>query len=360
MALAPYQRIISDVRARIADGRLAPGDRLPSTRQLAKDWGVALATATKAMTLLCQEGVLEARPRSGTFVATPAPAPAGPRPGTTPASAPAQPASGTFVATPAPAPAQPASGTFVAAPASSPARPPGVGRPASGPRSPDGDLTRQRIIRAAIEIADAEGLDALSMRGVAAKLRVATMSTYRHVAGKDDLVLLMADAAFGELGYPDPQPEGWRALMERAARTLWTTFRRHPWLAQVTPLTRPMVLPNLLAHSEQMHTALRPSGLDATSRLDVMVMFYSHVQGLAMQLEQETQAREVTGLTDEEWMDQRTPVLEAVVASGRYPGFAALMTELGEEGYDLDLDRLFELGLRTLLDGLAVTLAKRP
>jgi AcrR family transcriptional regulator len=313
VALAPYQRIISDVRARIADGRLAPGDRLPSTRRLAKDWGVALATATKAMTMLCQEGVLEARPRSGTFVATPASAP--PRP--TPAD-----------------------------------------RPAGGTRSPDGDLTRQRIVRAAIEIADAEGLDALSMRRVAAKLRVATMSTYRHVASKDDLVLLMADAAFGELGYPDPRPDGWRALMERAARTLWTTYRRHPWLAQVTPLTRPMVLPNLLAHSEQMHLALRPFGVDATGRLDLLVMFYSHVQGLAMQLERETQAREVTGLTDEEWMDQRAPALEAVVASGRYPGFSALVTELGEEGYDLDLDRLFELGLRTLLDGLTVTLTK--
>jgi AcrR family transcriptional regulator len=223
----------------------------------------------------------------------------------------------------------------------------------------DGDLTRPRIVRAAIEIADAEGLDALSMRGVAAKLRVATMSTYRHVASKDALVLLMADAAFGELGYPDPQPDDWRALMERAARTLWKTFRNHPWLAQVTPLTRPMVLPNLLAHSEQMHRALRPFALDATARLDVLVMFYSHVQGLAMQLERESQAEEATGLSDEEWMDQHTPALEAIVASGRYPGFTALVTGFGEAGYDLDLDRLFELGLRTLLDGLAVRLAKR-
>ncbi|GAA4455023.1 TetR/AcrR family transcriptional regulator C-terminal domain-containing protein [Phytohabitans houttuyneae] len=313
MAVAPYQRIVSDVRARIADGRLAPGDRMPSTRRLAKEWGVALATATKAMALLCQEGVLEARPRSGTFVASTEPSPSAPAP---------------------------------------------AARPAAATRAPDGDLTRQRIVRAAIEIADAEGLDGLSMRGVAAKLRVATMSTYRHVASKDDLVLLMADAAFGELGYPDPQPDDWRALIERAARTLWKTFRRHPWLAQVFPLTRPMPLTGLLTHSEQMHAALRPFGLDATARLDVLVMLYSHIQGLAIHLERETQAQEASGLTDEEWMDQNAHAMEAIAASGRYPGFAGMMAEFGEAGYDLDLDKIFELGLRTLLDGLSVTLER--
>jgi AcrR family transcriptional regulator len=149
------------------------------------------------MTALCQEGLLQARPRSGTVVA-------------------------------------PVTGTASTAP-------PGTGR---APRSAETELSRERVIRAATEIADAEGLDALSMRGVAAKLGVATMSTYRHVAGKDDLVVLMADAAFGELDYPGPPPAGWRPLLERATRTLWALFRRHPWLAQITPLTRPLPLGN--------------------------------------------------------------------------------------------------------------------
>jgi len=338
VALAPYQRIISDVRARIADGRLAPGDRLPSTRRLAKDWGVALATATKAMAVLCQEGVLEARPRSGTFVAPSATPP--PPPPLPPLAS--QPAERQPPANQPPARQQRAS--------QQPARQAGEGT---------GDLTRARIVRAAIEIADAEGLDSLSMRGVAAKLSVATMSTYRHVTSKDDLVLLMADAAFGELGYPDPQPDGWRPLMERAARTLWTTFRRHPWLAQVFPLTRPMPLANLLAHSEQMHIALSPFGLDATARLDVLVMVYSHIQGLAIHLEREKQAQEVSGLTDEEWMDRNAQAMEALATSGRYPGYARMIQEFGEAGYDLDLDKIFELGLRTLLDGLTVSLDRR-
>lgn len=305
MELSPYQRIVSDIRERVADGRLAPGDRVPSTRRLAKDWGVALATATKAMAVLCQEGVLVARPRSGTVVA---PAPVG------------------------------VSQTASARPS----------------RAADGELSRARVVRAAIEIADAEGLDALSMRGVAAKLGVATMSTYRHVASKDDLVVLMADTAFGELGYAPPHPTGWRARLERTARTMWSLYRRHPWLAQVTPLTRPLPLPNLLTHSEEILAALAGFGLDATGRLDLQVMLYSHIQGLAVHLEREAQAQAATGLSEDEWMAVHGPALGSLADTGRFPGFTALMRGFGDAGYDLDLDKIFELGLRTLLDGLAV------
>ena len=67
----PYLRIVAGLRQQIADGHLAPGDRLPSIRRIAKDWGVALATATKALTVLREQGVVHARPRVGTVVAAP-------------------------------------------------------------------------------------------------------------------------------------------------------------------------------------------------------------------------------------------------------------------------------------------------
>jgi DNA-binding transcriptional regulator YhcF (GntR family) len=298
----PYLRIARDLRARIADGRLAPGDRVPSTRQLARRWNVALATATKALAELRREGLVEARPRAGTVVAE---RPAAPR-----------------------------------------------------PARPEGELTRERIVRAAIAIADAEGLDALSMRGVAARLGASTMSTYRHVANKDELVVLMADAAYGELGYPPPHPSGWRERLERTARTLWALHRRHPWLAHVGSLFRPMPLPNLLVHSEQLLAALEEFGLDPVQRMDLEIVLYGHVQGVAVHLEREAQAAAATGLTEDGWMRVHGPALGAIAATGRYPGFAALMTALGGDGYDLDLDQIFELGLGILLDGLAVRLAR--
>ncbi|MEU7874139.1 TetR/AcrR family transcriptional regulator C-terminal domain-containing protein [Dactylosporangium sp. NPDC049140] len=299
MTEAPYQRIVADIAERIGDGRLRPGERLPATRRLAKDHGVALATATKALAALQQQGLVVSKPRSGTVVA------------------------GLATTTP----------------------PPVV------PRGPFGTAD---LVRVAIGIADAEGLAALSMRGVAAKLGVPTMSTYRHVESKERLVALMADAAYGELDVPTA--DDWRAGLEASARALWTLYRRHPWLAHVTPLTRPLPLPNLMRHGEVILHALAGRGLGAAARLDLQIVLLTHVQGLAVQLEAEAQAQAATGLTEDDWMDVHGPALEGIAATGRYPGFAALLRDFtAAGGYDLDLDRIFELGLRTLLDGLAAT-----
>jgi AcrR family transcriptional regulator len=228
-----------------------------------------------------------------------------------------------------------------------PAEPPAV--------MPRGAIGADELVRAAIAIADAEGLAALSMRGVAARLGVPTMSTYRHVESKERLISLMADAAYGELG-TDDGGGGWRAELEAVGRTLWMLYRRHPWLAHVTPLTRPLPLPNLLRHGEATLRTLAGQGLGAAERLDVQIVLYTHVQGLAVQLEAELQAQAATGLTEDDWMDVHGPGLAGIAATGRYPGFTALMDEIAAAGgYDFDLDRIFELGLKTLLDGLAVT-----
>lgn len=301
----PYLRIVAAIRQRIADGELAPGDRVPSTRQIAAHWGVALATATKALTTLRLEGLVEARPRIGTVVAGSAPA--------------------------------------------APARK----RPSPAPDI-EPELTLDRIVRAAVEIADAEGLAALSMRGVAARLGVAAMSTYRYVPSKEDLVLLMADAAFGEAHPADAYagaPEDWRARVEVGGRTLWRLYRKHPWLARVGSLTRPLLLPNLLVHGEWMLSALDGHGLDPTTLFDIHVLLYSHVHGLAAHLELEADAEAATGQSEDQWMDSRAPVLQELVDSGRFPTFAKVVGSF-EDGYDLRLDALFDLGLAALLDGL--------
>ncbi|MEU4740389.1 TetR/AcrR family transcriptional regulator C-terminal domain-containing protein [Actinosynnema sp. NPDC023658] len=301
-----YPGIVDELRRRITQGELPPGAKVPSTRRIAAEWGVAMATAAKALTALAQEGLVRAEPRSGTVVAEPRRA----------------------------APANP--------------------RPVHGARQPE--LTRERVVRAAIAIADAEGLGVLSMRGVAARLGVAPMSPYRHVAGKDELVLLMADAAFGERGYPARPPDGWRARLELGARTLWSLYRRHPWLAQLSPITRPLPLPNLAVHAEWALSALEGFGLSAAALCDLHVMFFSHVQGIAVHLERERQALGSSGLSEDEWMDSQATAMAELVGSGRYPVFARMLTTLSGEGYDLDLDELFELGLRSLLDGLALRL----
>ncbi|MFF7590737.1 TetR/AcrR family transcriptional regulator C-terminal domain-containing protein [Kitasatospora purpeofusca] len=295
----PFRRIAADLRRRISTGELAPGARVPSNRRLAQDWGVALATATKALTVLRSEGLVEARPRVGTVVAA------------------------------APTAASTAQ-----------------------PMSPEGELSRERLIAAAQGIADAEGLAALSMRAVAARLGVAPMTAYRYVTSKDELVLLAADAAFGEAGYPADPPAGWRPRLELGARTLWSLFRRHPWLAELGPVTRPLLLPNLLTHAEWALAALDGHGLPAATVLDIHVLFYSYIEGLAANLEREARAQAATGLTGDQWTDTRFATFDTRAATARFPVFTRLTAEL-DEGYDLDLDTLFESGLSTLLDGLA-------
>jgi DNA-binding transcriptional regulator YhcF (GntR family) len=289
-----YVAIADELRARITRGELPSGARVPSTRRLAADHGVALATAAKALAQLSQEGLVRAEPRSGTVVAGP-------------------------------------------------------------DRRGQRGLTREQLVRAAIAIADAEGLGALSMRGVAARLGVAAMAPYRYVRGKDELVLLMADAAFGERGYPAKPSGDWRDRLTLGGRTLWSLFRRHPWLAQLGPITRPLPLRNLGMHGEWALTALSELGVDAATLCDLHVLFFSYVQGIAIHLEREQHALASSGLSEDEWMNRQLPSM-GPMTTGR-PVFAKMLRELEETGYDLVLDDLFESGLRALLDGVALRFA---
>ncbi|MFD0889390.1 TetR/AcrR family transcriptional regulator C-terminal domain-containing protein [Streptosporangium algeriense] len=301
MSQPPHARIADDVRRRVADGRLREGDRVPSTRQLARDWGVALATAAKALTLLAREGVVVAEPRVGTVVAKPRNGGASPR------------------------------------------RPP----------TPGGELTRERVVRAAIEIADTEGFSELTMRGVADRVGAATMSLYRHVGGKDDLVLLMIDAVVEEFPLPEDPPYGWRARLETSAHLQWAAYRAHPWLVKVTSLTRPVPSTSLLKHTEWAFGALRDTPIDAMTKMHVHTLLYSFVQGIAANIELERQALATTGLTQNEWMDGQEDQIRAIFEAGGHPNFGKVVEDLAG-AFDLDLDRLFRFGLTALLDGLTV------
>ncbi|HEV7627565.1 MAG TPA: TetR/AcrR family transcriptional regulator C-terminal domain-containing protein, partial [Streptomyces sp.] len=125
------------------------------------------------------------------------------------------------------------------------------------------------------------------------------------------------------------------------------------WLAQLGPITRPLVLPNLMAYSESILSALDGHGLGPTAMFDVNVLLYGHVQGLAVHLEREAQAAASSGSSQEQWIAAQAPALAQIAASGRFPTFTGIMRTFEETGYDLRLDELFELGLTSLLDGVA-------
>ncbi|WP_280722375.1 TetR/AcrR family transcriptional regulator C-terminal domain-containing protein [Kitasatospora sp. MAA4] len=315
---APYLRIVAEIRRRIVDGELRTGDRVPSTRQITQEWGVAMATASKVLAALRQEGLVQARPGVGTVV--------------------------TAELVPAPQAPPPSS----------------VRRPA---REGEHGLSRERIVRAAIAIADAEGIAPLSMRRVAAELGVAPMALYRHVPGKDELVTLMADTAIGDTSYPDDPPVGWRARLELVGRLQWEVFKRHPWLAPAMSITRPAPSPNAMRHGEWAISAMDGLPLDPATKLHAHLLLFSYVRGIAFNFELQAQAEQESGITDEEWMDAQESVMRTRMSSGAFPAFSQLMRELdatsGTAGFDSSLDTLFEFGLTRLLDGLGLLIEGR-
>ncbi|WP_204060454.1 GntR family transcriptional regulator, partial [Microbispora corallina] len=318
---ARYREIAADLRRRIESGELGPGDRVPSTREIMRLRGVAMATATKVLTELRREGLVRAVPGVGTVVD------AGERPPRDASPHTAGPHADTAQHGDRPprgaSPHADAAATGGRVPRDASPHAGGSPAPASGGRqgdhsrrrnAPDGPLTSARIAATAVAIADVEGLAAISMRRVAAELGVATMSLYRHVADKDDLLLQMMEAVFARVHLPEDPPDDWRARVEIAARTLWASFRRHPWLAPAMSVTRPQPVPSALPITEWVLSALDGHGLDLPTMLTTHITVFNYVRGTAVNLELEAEAEELTGLNADEWMDTQGPALKAMLA----------------------------------------------
>lgn len=303
--LPPYQKIVTEIKQRIETGDLAVGDRVPSTRMIVEEWGVAIATATKALTTLRTEGIVQATPRVGTVVARP--------------------------------PARPSQRRAVDTTAGTP--------------------IRQQIVAAAITMADTDGIAGLSMRSVANQVGMATMTLYRYVASKDDLVFHMIDTTFADIATRDGESGDWRTRLESIAWRLWRLFQRHTWLPHVVSLARAQPVPGLIGYADRVLETLHDVDLDPVDKMRVHISLYGLIQGLSASLEQEAQTEEETGIDSEEWLTVSEPQLGDLIASGRYPAFQKVISDLNSD-YDHDLDALFEFGLASMLDGVAAKLTK--
>jgi DNA-binding transcriptional regulator YhcF (GntR family) len=293
-----YEHIADELRSRITSGQLAPGDPIPSARAITREWGVAVATASRALAVLRDEGLVSARPGLGTVV---------------------------------------------------------LGRPPRTRRVrhvSEGEISADRITAVAIDVADAEGLSAVSMRRVAIELGVSTMALYKHVRGKNTLLQLTIDTILGQVQLPETPPPGWRAQLELVARLQWAGYRQHPWLARLVSMTRPTVLPNGMLHTEWALKAVDGAdpGLNSNTMLHMAVNLFAYVRGSATNLEMELESEQETGLTDEQWLESRGANFARVVASGGYPQLARV---IAAPGVNLDVDTLFDFGLERLLDGYA-------
>ncbi|MFD8528493.1 TetR/AcrR family transcriptional regulator [Streptosporangium canum] len=231
--------------------------------------------------------------------------------------------------------------------------------PADAPEGNDSapHLTVERVVRAGIAVADAEGLDALSMRRVAMDLGASTMSLYRHVASKDDLVALMVEAAMADVPLPDSAPRDWRHGLERAAYRDWDLYHRHPWiLPRVMVTTRAYFSPALAADSESAFSAFDGLDIEPADAFRYMFMFASYVQGVALTYVGDVEAERQSAIALKQGTKASDHVQSPLFEPGAYPRLAPAM-RAGADPWDLDT--LFASGLSGVLDGIAADLARR-
>jgi AcrR family transcriptional regulator len=232
----------------------------------------------------------------------------------------------------------------------------GWGANAAPTRGPRPAMTAAGIVAVAIELADAEGIGAVSMAKVAERLGYTTMSLYRYVSSKDDLLALMFDAAIP----PDPprgRRRGWRRGLDRWAHELFAVYRSHPWALDI-PITGPPALPNQLAWLDWGLAEMDDTALELGERLSVMLVLSGYVRNVAMLTRDISSGHQRAGSTPLEVQAQYQSLLEALVTSDRFPALHdAVHAGMFTDGDPDDLE--FEFGLTTLLDGVAALVARR-
>ncbi|MBF6210594.1 TetR/AcrR family transcriptional regulator C-terminal domain-containing protein [Nocardia puris] len=222
-------------------------------------------------------------------------------------------------------------------------------RPTRGPKP---GLTLDGIIAAAVKVADEEGLAAVTMRRVATELGTGTMSLYRYVPGKAELLDLMLDRAQAPAG-PLPEDGGWRAALEALAYEQLEMFRAHPWLLQVDQ-SRPVIGPGAAMGMELVLARIKAMGLPDVELVSVVVTISGYVTGLARNQLYEREAERSSRMTEDEFWNTQGPYLTNAISSGRFPTLASL----SEDAFGSEFDH-FAFGLHRLLDGLEAYVRQR-
>jgi len=213
---------------------------------------------------------------------------------------------------------------------------------------PKAALNATEIARAAIEVADTEGVANVSMRRVANCVGCGAMSLYRHVPGKAELLDLMLDTVVGDEGLAEPQADGWRARLEEYATRSRRMYERHPWILQVESSVRPTLGPNSLDAYERLLEILSTSGLDIAHVPAAASLLVAYVHGAAVRRQVDTMLVEHSGVSDEQWWTERRMFWEEYFSTDRYP----TISRAHEAGAFEHAEDDFDFGLRRVLDGI--------
>ncbi|MBC6462259.1 TetR/AcrR family transcriptional regulator [Actinomadura sp. HBU206391] len=222
-------------------------------------------------------------------------------------------------------------------------------RPGKGPKP---GLSLERIVEAGVKVADADGIGAVSMSRVAADLGVSTMSLYRYVSAKDELLTLMVDAAYGLPPAAQAAGERWRDALSTWAWTELALLRRHPWILRI-PISGPPLTPNAIMWLERGLRILGGTGLAESEKLSVMLLVTGFVRNSATQTTDIHEAAVKSGSTVQDVMTAYGRTLAKLIDPERFPaltvGIASGALEDDEDEFG---DSEFRFGLERVLDGV--------
>lgn len=219
-----------------------------------------------------------------------------------------------------------------------------LGRPA--------ELDVDRVVQAAVALADEEGLAGVTLQKVAQKLGFTKMSLYRHVGSKDELFELMTDHATGPAPAVEPTPT-WRDGVREWASAIRTRYAEHPWLIDM-PTSGPPRGPNAISWMDAMLRVLRDTGLDLGTQAGVLNVVSGYVQHALVLTRQLEEGRRGTGLSQAEVEQNYGRALVALIDPRRYPDAARLFAAGVFEPQQATDD--FTFGLELILDGIAAAI----
>lgn len=218
-------------------------------------------------------------------------------------------------------------------------------------RGPKREMSVERIVDAAVELADAEGLAAVSMAAVASRLGYTPMSLYRYVTAKDDLVLLMQEEATG-LPSEATRDGDWRRRLESLYREQVQRYMRHPWVLDV-PISGSPATPHSAAWMDAGLHALADTPLDFNERLSIVLLVTGCARWAGIVLAGYARAEREGRLRGDEIAQREDALFRQLITADAYPDLRAAI----EAGVFLDESDPFSFGLDRSLDGVAAYLA---
>lgn len=229
-----------------------------------------------------------------------------------------------------------------------------------GRRGPKPRYSVDEVVAAAISVADAEGLAAISVRRIAVELGVSAMSIYTYVPSKAELIELMFDRALGETAEAPPEGADWREALTHVACERWSLSQAHPWMLDLA-MHRPPLGPNLIRRHEAALGFLDGAGLDDLSKDLVIDVLHNYILGALQAARESREAERESGLTDEQWLAMAQPALMARLDPARYPRVLRLGQAWRSADKAMVADPMwrFRFGLGVVLDGIAALIQAR-